>query len=109
MTRAPALITAAVVFALAACAPGPDAIQPVSMGSAYVGITCQQAVIERNAAAQSLEALSAAQRGAQAGDAIGVLLIGVPMSSLTGGNKAGEIGAAKGKLAALDARLLSCR
>ena len=33
----------------------------------------------------------------------------VPMSSLTGGNKAGEIGAAKGKLAALDARLLSCR
>lgn len=99
----------ATLLALAACAPGPDAIQPVSMGSAFVGISCQQAAIERNAAAQRLEALSAAQRGAQAGDAISVFLIGVPLASVSGGNKAGEIAAEKGKLAALDARLLSCR
>jgi hypothetical protein len=44
-----------------------------------------------------------------AGDAVGVLLIGVPVSSLTGGDVSGQIALEKGKIAALDARLLSCR
>lgn len=103
--------TAAMIAALpllAACAPGPDAIQPISLGNAFAGLDCRTAAAERNASAQRLEALSSAQRGAQAGDAVGVFLIGVPMSSLTGGNKAGEIGGEKGKIAALDARLLAC-
>lgn len=94
---------------LGACAQGPDSIQPVSMGNAYAGVDCGTASAERAQSAQRLAALSSAQRGAQAGDAVGVFLIGVPVSSLTGGNKAGEIGAEKGRIAALDARLLSCR
>lgn len=57
---------------------------------------------------QTLAALSTAQRNAQAGDAVGVFLIGVPMSSLTGGDKAGEIGASKGKVLAFENRLRSC-
>lgn len=47
-------------------------------------------------------------RGAVAGDAIGVLLIGVPTSSPTGANKAGLIGVSKDKIAALEARVVSC-
>jgi hypothetical protein len=43
-----------------------------------------------------------------AGDAVGVLLIGVPVSSLTGGDVSGQIALEKGKIAALDARLLGC-
>ena len=62
----------------------------------------------RNGTRPEIDALSSQQRSAVAGDAVGVFLIGVPMSSLTGGDKAGEIATAKGKMNALEARLLSC-
>lgn len=93
---------------LTACAAGPDAIAPVSMGNAFAAMHCQQATHELAAERQTLEALSAKQRGAQIGDAIGVFLIAVPMSSLTGGDKAGDIAASKGKIAALQARVATC-
>jgi hypothetical protein len=61
-------------------------------------------------AAQSrLASLESQQRSAVAGDAVGVFLIGVPVSSLTGGDKAGLIAAEKGKVLALDSRLSTCR
>ena len=59
---------------------------------------------ERN----TLSTLSVQQNNAVAGDAVGVFLIGVPVSSLSGGDKAGEIAATKGKIIALEARLASC-
>lgn len=92
----------------AACAKTPDAIAPVSMGNAYSAVTCQQASAEIMAERQTLAALEDAQRGAVAGDALGVFLFGVPMSSLTGGDKAGEIATSKGKVLALEARLRGC-
>ena len=46
--------------------------------------------------------------GAVTGDAVGVFLVGVPISSVTGGNKEGQIAASKGKVDALQARLLTC-
>jgi hypothetical protein len=58
---------------------------------------------------QTLATREAAQRSAVTGDALGVFLIGVPMSSLSGGDKAGQIGASKGKVLALEARLAGCR
>lgn len=44
-----------------------------------------------------------------ADDALGVFLLGIPMSSLTGGDKAGDIATSKGKIAALEARAATCR
>lgn len=96
------------VLALAACAQSPSAIAPVSMGNAYAGLSCPQAAYDLNVERQTLAALEGKQRGAVAGDAVGVFLIGVPVSSLTGGNVAGQIGASKGKVMALEARLASC-
>ncbi len=93
---------------LAACAQSPSAIQPVSMAGAYTGISCTEARQMLTAEQQTLTALSAAQQGAVAGDAIGVFLVGVPMSSLTGGDKAGDIATSKGKILALEARLAGC-
>ena len=93
---------------IAACAKGPDSIAPVSMGNAYAGIACQQARSDLIAERQTLDALSAKQKGAVAGDAIGVFLIGVPVSSLSGGNVAGSIAASKGKVIALEARVSAC-
>lgn len=93
---------------IAACAPRPDAIAPVSMGNAFATYDCRAAAIDLAAERQHLSGLEQAQRNAATGDAVGVFLIGVPTSSLTGGNKAGEIGASKGKIVALEARIATC-
>ncbi len=98
-----------VALSLAACAQSPDAIPPVSMGNAFASIPCRDAQAMLSAERQTLATLEAAQRSAVTGDALGVFLIGVPMSSLSGGDKAGQIGASKGKVLALEARLAGCR
>lgn len=103
------MLGAAMSAALAACAPAPDAIAPVAMpAGAYDGLSCDAAVTLRADATARLEALAAQQRSAMASDAIGVLLIAVPMGSLTGGDKSGLIAAAKGEAMSLDARLAAC-
>jgi len=98
----------AALVATAACAPSPDSIAPVSMGAAFANISCDEASAMLAAETQTLATLSAAQSGAATGDAIGVLLIGIPVSSLTGGDQSGEIAASKGKVLALQARLAGC-
>lgn len=102
------LFAASLPLLAAACAKGPDAIAPVPMGNAYVAMECQNAVNELNAERANLQGLENQQRSARTGDAIGVFLIGVPTSSLTGGDKAGELGASKGKVLALEARVATC-
>lgn len=100
------LLTSAI--GLSACAQSPDAIAPVSMGNAFAGTSCQSARAEMMREQQTLAALSSQQKSAVAGDAVGVLLIGVPVSSLTGNDKAGLIAASKGKVIALETRIRSC-
>ena len=102
------LIIAAAAI-VSACAQSPASIAPASLGDAYAGLPCRQAANMRATEAKTLAALSAKQTGAMVGDAIGVLLIAVPLSSLTGGNVAGDIAASKGKINALDARLAACQ
>lgn len=102
-------IIAVAATALAGCAQGPDSIAPAAMpGGMYDGLSCQQAAAEYHNVSQTLAALEGRQRGAVAGDAVGVLLIGVPVSSLTGGDKAGLIALEKGKKLGLEARLAAC-
>lgn len=95
-------------LALAACAQPPDAIAPVAMGDAFAATSCRDAADLLAAERQTLATLSAAQSSAVAGDAIGVFILGVPLSSLSGADKAGLIGASKGKILALEARVASC-
>ena len=94
---------------IAACAQSPSAIAPVSMNGAFDHMNCQTAVDALAAERQTLAALESKQKGAVAGDAIGVFLIGVPVSSLSGGDVSGHIGASKGKVLALEARVAGCR
>lgn len=102
------LIPTAALAVLAACAQSPDAIAPVSMGGAFDNVSCQTAQSMLATTQRDLAALSAQQNNAVMGDALGVFLIGVPMSSLSGGDKAGLIAAAKGKEIALQNRLVGC-
>jgi len=99
---------AATLALVAACAKSPESIMPISMAGAFDGTTCAAARALLATEAQSLATLNERQRGAVAGDAIGVLLIGVPMGSLTGNNVEGQIAATRGKVIALQARLTAC-
>ena len=102
------LTIAALPLALAACAQNPASIAPVSMGNAFAAQECTSAQRDLLAERMTLEAAEEKQRGAVVGDAVGVFLIGVPVSSLTGGDVAGQIATSKGKILALEARVAAC-
>ena len=93
---------------LIACAQSPGSIAPVSMGNAFANISCAEAGTMLEQERQTLAALESAQQGAVIGDALGVFLLALPVSSLTGGDREGEIATSKGKVVALEARLASC-
>jgi hypothetical protein len=108
LNLAATLFAFSAIAIVAGCAKGPAAIAPVSMGNAYEGIDCARAAAMRNETQAELLALSKSQKQAQIGDAVGVFLIAVPVSSLVGADHEGEIATAKGKINALDSRLLGC-
>ncbi|MDK3019216.1 hypothetical protein [Pseudodonghicola flavimaris] len=93
---------------IAGCAQQPAAITPVSMGDAYSTVSCSKARQLYNAEAAKAPPLVKAQKQAVAGDAVGVFLLGIPVSSLSGDDLEGEISTTKGKLLALSARMETC-
>ena len=79
------------------------------MTGAFDGMSCSAA---KNALAServNLTALEKQQNNAATGDAIGVFLVLVPVSKLTGGDVAGEVGTSKGKVLALEQRVARCK
>ena len=100
--------TAGAAFILAAavsagCAKNPDAIPPISMPvSAYSGLSCDQLVAEHRQSSAALAAVTQQQKQAATGDAVGVFLIGVPVSSLSGGDKEGLVAQRKGEIVAIE-------
>lgn len=78
------------------------------MGNAFAAVPCQQAYGMLNEQQRNLSQVSKQHRRAATGDAFGVLLLGLPVSSITGGYVAGDVAASKGKINALEARLATC-
>lgn len=103
------IITAAVVAAaLSSCAKRPDAIAPISIPmAAYTGQTCQSLAQDYLQEQVTLAAISKQQNDAATGDAVGVFLVGVPVSSTFGGDKEGQIAVSKGKVSAMESALRS--
>jgi hypothetical protein len=90
------------LFPLAACAKRPDAIVPTDIPmAAYSSETCPELGRDLISEQGKLTTLSKQQNNAANGDAFGVFMIGVPMSSLTGGDKEGIISVQKGKVISL--------
>jgi len=86
---APLIILPAVLF-LAGCAQKPEAIQPAYISHlAYMDYTCEQLASEQTRLVHALSTSS---------DAI---LLGLPVSSLSGSNQASNIARLKGELEAL--------
>ena len=87
----------------AACAKQPDQIAAVDVGAdSYARYSCSQLRTEETKISQELENLSAAQKSAASGDAWGVFLLGLPISSMSGNDKEALIAVAKGKLQQID-------
>ena len=87
---------------LASCAKRPDAIVPVDIPmGAYSNLDCKELDQELINEQQKLAAVSKQQEKAATGDALGVFLIGVPASSVFGGDKEGEVAVSKGKVQAV--------
>lgn len=101
-------LVALIATAVAGCAKNPDAIAPIAMpANAYSGLSCEQLAAEHRRSSEALEAVSKQQTQAATGDAVGVFLIGVPVSSLSGGDKEGLVAQHKGELVAIEGAMRS--
>ncbi|MCY0147792.1 hypothetical protein OEG84_08700 [Hoeflea sp. G2-23] len=99
-----AFLTLFAIAALSSCAKRPDAIAPTAFPvETYANLECQEINTSLTTEQGTLAALSAAQSSAANTDAVGVLLLGIPVASLTDGDKEGMIAVSKGKVQALEA------
>lgn len=98
-------------FALSGCATAPDKIAATTAPQgAYYGMSCQQLRAEQTRERARLDGLTADQHRAREAQAAGVLLGGVIGLAVTKDlDKAPEIAASKGRLAALEQRVGGCK
>lgn len=86
------------LLALAACAKPPEAIGPSYISEiGYQSWTCEQLGGETRRLSEALATASTQQTRARSNDVVGVILIGLPVSSLSGDNIAPEIARLKGE------------
>ncbi len=93
---------------LAGCALSPDDIQPANVSSAaYEGWSCAQLSNEQHRLADALTAATARQTQAHNNDVAGVVLLGLPVSSMAGQDMAPQIAHLKGEQEAVRLMLKS--
>lgn len=91
----PAMIAVSVTFA--GCAKKPESIAPAYVSPmTYSSYTCEQLKSEAIRIDEALSRASAQQNDARQSDTVGVILLGLPVSSLSGGNVADQIAYLKG-------------
>ncbi len=96
------LVCTVVLATLAACAKRPESISASYISDIpYRGLTCEQISMEQQRLNSAYTAAAKQQENARSGDVVGVLLIGIPVSSLSGDNIAPEIARLKGESDAL--------
>src|SRR5437763_1559194 len=96
-------LAAAIMAALllGGCATAPENIGPSDVSDfSYSNLTCEQMGQEQPRVVSALATASAAQREARNDDIAGVILLGMPVSSLSAGNMAHEVARLKGELQA---------
>jgi hypothetical protein len=83
---------------LVGCAKAPESIAPSYISDVgYQSWTCEQLGGEQMRVSQALASASAQQRNARTNDTVGVIFLGLPVSSLSGDNIAPEIARLKGE------------
>ncbi|MEP2978001.1 MAG: hypothetical protein ABJO86_00860 [Lentilitoribacter sp.] len=97
-----------VALLFSGCAKRPNAVVPANLPSqTYANYNCKQ-LNELLLKEQANEkALSSKQRGAADADAIGVFLVGLPISGALGGDVEGELSVAKGKVLSIQSQRIA--
>lgn len=91
------------LLSLAACSEAPENIAAADIGrGAYATMNCQQLADARFTRQQELDELSQLQRRARSGDTVGVVLLGLPLSRMGGGDRETDIAVARGHINEID-------
>ena len=89
-------------FFVVGCAKSPDSISPAYVSEVgYQSWSCSQLAEESVLLSAALASASVQQENARTNDTVGVILIGLPVSSLSGDNIAPEIARLKGETEAV--------
>jgi len=103
------LVTVALATALVACANRPDTIRASYVShEKFADLDCTQLVGRTTETKLELERVSRMQNDKANGDAVGVFLLGIPFSKLSGDHE-GEIARLKGEVEALDTAQIKAR
>jgi hypothetical protein len=90
-------------LAIAGCASRADSIAPTAIPSAnYRGLECEETKVALEQKRSKKYALTNQQNNAATGDAVGVFFILLPLGSIFGADKEGELAQAKGEVLALE-------
>ena len=102
-----AAILACAVVMMAGCAKKPEAIAPAYVSHVgYQSWSCSQLGEEALRLSDALAQASEQQNQARTNDTVGVLLIGLPVSSMSGDNIAPQIARLKGEQEAVRKAML---
>jgi hypothetical protein len=107
MKKAPFVVTVLVIVTLiSGCATSPENIPPAYVSHmAYMQYTVEQLGQEEARLQAALSTSSDAQRKARSNDTLGVIFLGLPVSSLSGSNQASNVARIKGELEAVQKAL----
>jgi len=112
-TRARSAILCASLLALAisACASRPDSIAPAPVSATeYQGLSCSELTTLLGEKRNALREAERQQNRAATGDAIGVFLVLLPVSSVFGSDNEGVVAQYKGEVLALERAMgMTCR
>ena len=99
------------LLVIAGCASRASSIAPVAIPSAnYEGMSCDETKVALEQKKAKKNALTTQQNNAATGDAIGVFLVLLPVGSIFGADKEGELAQAKGEVLALEGAVrINCR
>ena len=85
------------MVALSACAKKPETVAPAYISpTTYSSWSCDQLAAEAKRVDNAYGVAAAAQNKARNNDITGVIFLGTPVSTLSGGNVAGQIAQLKG-------------
>ena len=85
-------------FTITACAQKPEDIQASYISpNTYANLNCSQLRAEATRVDNAYTRAAAAQNKARSNDTAGVILLGLPVSSLSGANQSAQIGDLKGR------------
>jgi len=95
-------VAAIAAFAVAGCAKAPESISASYVSEVgYLNWTCEQLAMEVTRMSAAYSTAAQQQEKARTNDVVGVILIGLPVSSMSGDNIAPEIARLKGEQEAI--------